>query len=54
MLHNNERIVKNKIGLLNLAEELNNVSKVCKNRTISRFLKPNNSSGKNMLWQNTI
>ncbi|MGI9569291.1 MAG: IS481 family transposase [Desulfobulbia bacterium] len=30
MLQSNERIVKHKIGLLNLAEELSNVSKACK------------------------
>ncbi len=30
MLHGNERIVKHKIGLLNLAEELSNVSRDCK------------------------
>jgi len=29
MLHGNERIVKHKIGLLNLAEELSNVSRAC-------------------------
>ncbi|MBM4206047.1 MAG: helix-turn-helix domain-containing protein, partial [Gammaproteobacteria bacterium] len=29
MLHSNERIIKHKIGLLNLAEELGNVSKAC-------------------------
>ena len=27
MLHSNERIIKHKLGLLNLAEELGNVSK---------------------------
>ena len=36
MLHNNERIVKHKIGLLNLAEELSNVSKACKIMGLSR------------------
>ena len=30
MLHGNEHIVKHKIGLLNLAEELANVSRTCK------------------------
>ncbi len=29
MLHGNERVIKHKIGLLNLAEELGNVSKAC-------------------------
>ena len=36
MLHTNERIVKHKIGLLNLAEELSNVSKACKIMGLSR------------------
>ena len=26
----NERIIKNKVGLLNLAEELGNISRACK------------------------
>ncbi len=30
MLNSNERIIKHKLGLLNLAEELGNVSKACK------------------------
>ena len=30
MLHGTERIVKHKLGLLNLAEELSNVSRACK------------------------
>ncbi len=30
MLQCNEKIIKNKMGLLNLAEELGNVSKACK------------------------
>jgi len=29
MLHTNEKIIKHKLGLLNLAEELGNVSKAC-------------------------
>jgi len=29
MIHTNEKIIKHKIGLLNLAEELGNVSKAC-------------------------
>ena len=29
MLHSNERIIKHKLGLLNLVEELGNVSKAC-------------------------
>lgn len=36
MFHTNERIVKHKIGLLNLAEELSNVSKACKIMGLSR------------------
>jgi hypothetical protein len=30
MLHTNERIIKNKVGLINLAEEFQNISKACK------------------------
>jgi molybdenum-dependent DNA-binding transcriptional regulator ModE len=30
MINSNERIIKHKIGLLNLAEELGNVSPACK------------------------
>ena len=29
MLQSNERIIRHKVGLLNLAEELGNVSKAC-------------------------
>lgn len=36
MLQSNERIVKHKIGLLNLAEELSNVSRACKIMGLSR------------------
>lgn len=36
MLHCNEKIIKNKVGLLNLAEELGNVSKACKVMGFSR------------------
>jgi transposase InsO family protein len=36
MLNCNERIIKNKVGLLNLAEELGNVSKACKVMGFSR------------------
>jgi transposase InsO family protein len=36
MLHGNERIVKHKIGLLHLAEELTNVSRACKIMGLSR------------------
>lgn len=30
MLHTNEKIIKNKVGLLNLAEELKNISEAAK------------------------
>ena len=30
MLDTNDKIIKHKVGLLNLAEELGNVSKACK------------------------
>lgn len=36
MLYNNEKIIKNKVGLLNLAEELKNISKACKVMGLSR------------------
>ena len=36
MLHSNERIIKHKIGLLNLAQELGNVSRACKVMGLSR------------------
>ena len=36
MHHSNERIIKHKIGLLNLAEELGNVAKACKMMGVSR------------------
>lgn len=36
MLHSNERIIKNKVGLINLAEELQNISKACKVMGLSR------------------
>jgi hypothetical protein len=36
MLHTNEHIIKHKIGLLNLAEELGNVSKACQVMGLSR------------------
>ena len=36
MLNTNERIIKPKVGLLNLAEELGNVSKDCKVMGLSR------------------
>ena len=36
MLQCNEKIIKNKVGLLNLAEELGNVSRACKVMGFSR------------------
>ncbi len=36
MLHSSDRIIKHKIGLLNLAEELGNVSRACKLMGVSR------------------
>jgi len=36
MLNSNERIIKHKVGLLNLAEELGNVSQACKIMGLSR------------------
>ena len=36
MIHSNERIIKHKVGLLNLAEELGNVSKACQMMGLSR------------------
>ncbi len=35
MLHTNDRIIKHKVGLLNLADELGNVSKACKMMGVS-------------------
>lgn len=36
MLNTNEKIIKHKVGLLNLAEELGNVSKACQMMGMSR------------------
>lgn len=36
MLHTNNPIIKHKAGLLNLAEELSNVSRACKIMGVSR------------------
>ena len=36
LLHTTNKIIKNKVGLLNLAEELGNVSKACKIMGTSR------------------
>ena len=35
-MHSNDKIIKNKLGLLNLAEELGNVSKACRMMGLSR------------------
>ncbi|MFT4851011.1 MAG: ACT domain-containing protein [Sediminicola sp.] len=36
MLHTNNPIIKHKVGILNLAEELNYVSRTCKVMGVSR------------------
>ena len=36
MSHTNDKVIKHKVGLLNLAEELANVSKACKMTSLSR------------------
>ena len=36
MIHTNNPIIKHKVGLLNLAQELGNVSKACKVMGVSR------------------
>ena len=36
MIDNNVKIIKHKVGLLNLAEELSNVSRACKVMGLSR------------------
>lgn len=36
MIYTNQRIIKHKVGLLNLADELGNISKACKTMGISR------------------
>lgn len=36
MIHSNEKVIKHKVGLLNLAEELGNVSKACQLMGFSR------------------
>ena len=35
-MNNSEKIIRNKVGLLNLAEELGNISKACKIMGFSR------------------
>jgi hypothetical protein len=39
MLENNVRTIKHKVGLLNLAEELGNVSRACKTIGLSRAIR---------------
>ncbi|MFV5515925.1 helix-turn-helix domain-containing protein, partial [Acinetobacter gerneri] len=36
MMHTSNQIIKHKVGLLNLAEELQNVSRACKVMGVSR------------------
>ena len=36
MYHTNQKVIKNKVGLLNLAEELGNISKACQIMGLSR------------------
>lgn len=36
MLHSNEKIIRNKVGLINLARELGNISKACRIMGYSR------------------
>ena len=36
MIHTNDKVIKYKVDLLNLAEELGNVSKACKMMGLSR------------------
>ncbi len=36
MIHTNQKIIKHKFGLLNLADELGNISKACKTMCVSR------------------
>jgi len=36
MIHTNDKVIKHKVGLLNLAEELGNASKACKMMGLSR------------------
>lgn len=42
MLHANNPIIKHKVGLLNVAEELGNVSRACKVMGVSRLTFPLN------------
>lgn len=58
MYHVSEKIIKNKVGLLNLAEELNNVSKACKimgfsRETFYRYKNAVNEGGVEALFEKT-
>lgn len=58
MLHTNEKVIKNKVGLLNLASELANVSKACKvmgfsRETFYRYQKAVNEGGVDALLEKT-
>ncbi len=46
MLHTNNPIIKHKVGLFNLAEELGNVSKACKIMgVVTRHILPLSGTG---------
>lgn len=58
MLHTNEKIIKNKVGLLNLAEELQNISRACKvmgfsRETFYRYRKAVDEGGVDALMEKT-
>jgi len=58
MLHSNEGIIKHKLGLLNLAEELGNVSQACRlmgmsRDTFYRYKEAVDSGGKDALLEKT-
>ena len=47
-----EKIIKNKVGLLNLAEQLGNVSQACKIIGFSRFKQLYDQHGEEMITRN--
>ena len=58
MLHTNDRIIKHKVGLLNLADELGNISKACKMMGVSRdtfyrYKEAVDNGGVNALFENS-
>lgn len=58
MLHSNEKIIRNKVGLLNLAEELSNISKACRvmgysRETFYRYQEAVNEGGVEALLEKT-